>query len=491
MVYIGAVEITRKYFEQGWPYVAVYMLLLLEHGYLFGSNDQMDFMPYARHLQDPSLYASDFYINCISQQFNERWLLGHLMALIPHGVWPGFFLSVHFGCTVLLMAGMKKWAAHFVSSSAAQWTAILITLIVLYHRNLGGNELYYNMLTASNLAKAFAIWALWYAFKGKTGPSSVLIALCTYFHPIVGAQVFTLSMILSPPGQNIRLAFISLALILPYLLSLFIHLDESISASLFSDIMFVRNAHHFFPASFGLINYILLAPFFLFGTYRFWIIDKRMAMMLTVIMVGCLFYSLGILMMPKYVIMTQWFKTTIWLKFFCVVATINWIKGLPNGSIMSYSIKPHFILFGLIILFCVTKVIKNYWTDSPLYQLPWSQRSEDEKTAQNAKILSNQNEVFLVPPDFTAFKYYAERSTYVDWKALPHNGVCLGDWWQRISKVYGISLDDRGGLNSIYLKANDHLFRLTSEDKAEFKSRGITFIVFKSGQSGPYSIEKL
>lgn len=34
MVYIGAVEITRKYFEQGWPYVAVYMLLLLEHGYL-------------------------------------------------------------------------------------------------------------------------------------------------------------------------------------------------------------------------------------------------------------------------------------------------------------------------------------------------------------------------------------------------------------------------------------------------------------------------
>lgn len=123
---------------------------------------------------------------------------------------------------------------------------------------------------------------------------------------------------------------------------------------------------------------------------------------------------------------------------------------------MSYSIKPHFILFGLIILFCVTKVIKNYWTDSPVYQLPWSQRSEDEKTAQNAKILSNQNEVFLVPPDFTAFKYYAERSTYVDWKALPHNGVCLGDWWQRISKVYGISLDDRGGLNSIYLKANDH-----------------------------------
>ena len=99
--------------------------------------------------------------------------------------------------------------------------------------------------------------------------------------------------------------------------------------------------------------------------------------------------------------------------------------------------------------------------------------------------------MFLVPPDFTAFKNYAERSTYVDWKALPHNGVCLGDWWQRISKVYGISLDDRGGLNSIYLKANDHLFRLTSEDKAEFKSRGITFIVFKSGQSGHYSIEKL
>lgn len=110
-----------------------------------------------------------------------------------------------------------------------------------------------------------------------------------------------------------------------------------------------------------------------------------MAMMLTVIMVGCLFYSLGILMMPKYVIMTQWFKTTIWLKFFCVVATINWIKGLPNGSIMSYSIKPHFILFGLIILFCVTKVIKNYWTDSPLYQLPWSQRSEDEKLHKTPK----------------------------------------------------------------------------------------------------------
>ena len=63
--------VTGKYL----PYLALYFILLVAHGYQYGSGDQSDFMPYAMHLRNPDLYRGDFYISCLMDHFNERWLI--------------------------------------------------------------------------------------------------------------------------------------------------------------------------------------------------------------------------------------------------------------------------------------------------------------------------------------------------------------------------------------------------------------------------------
>lgn len=474
------------------PYAAFYAMLILVHGYAFGSNDQMDFMPYARHIQDASLYPNDFYINCIGSRFNERWFLANSIALIPAVWWPIFFLVLHAVSTILLVRGLIQWARLYFQSVWLQWLCVFIPLILLYNRNLGGNELYYNMVCASLLAKSIAIWALYHAYKSNLTKTILLTVLATYLHPIVGAQVFILAFILITMPQKTRYTIYVALLIIPYLYVLFNDLDHTISGREFVHIMYLRNAHHFFPGSFGMINYMILLPFGILGTKGLYTPDRRIFYICIAIIVGCLVYSIGMELFPKLTIISQWFKTTIWLKFFCTIGLIHLLTNFQGIKIDQYHIyRLKYVVLTLITLLVSYKTYRNFARIDSEYQLPFSQPGYDIQAAFKAKIISTGNDIFLVPPDFTSFKYYSERSTYADWKAIPHNGNCLLEWRKRIYLSYGLTTTDRTSLNHIYARGNDYLSGLMPDQKTILRSQGVTYIVFRPKGKKEYSIEKL
>jgi hypothetical protein len=96
--------------------------------------------------------------------------------------------------------------------------------------------------------------------------------------------------------------------------------------------------------------------------------------------------------------------------------------------------------------------------------------------AKSIKETSIHGDVYLVSPAFTEFKFYSGQSTYVDWKAIPHNGVCLEEWYRRIKIAYGLDPESVDKIESINEKANHHLLHLSELEKKQLKSEGVTKI---------------
>lgn len=59
------------------------------------------------------------------------------------------------------------------------------------------------------------------------------------------------------------------------------------------------------------------------------------------------------------------------------------------------------------------------------------------------KTKTEPNTIFLVPPDFTSFKFLSERSSYIDFKAILQDPNYLFPWYDRIQNFYQINYNNR------------------------------------------------
>jgi len=469
--------------------ILCYGVLLFAHGYVYGYEDQVDFMPYALHLQEKLWFTGDFYIRCIQGQVNERWFIAHALARVPEPVWPVMFLVVHFLAGTVLIQGLLKFCNYVSLALWAQWAVIVSCLILLYHRNLGGNELYYNMVTPSLLAKSAGIWALWFAIKQAKWRAIGCTVLATYIHPVAGVQVFLLCAILIGNQGRILFIFTSLCFILPYLLPLYFQLGKGPEDISLVGIMQLRNPHHFMPSHFGWFNILLLTPLYLISTALAFTLDRRLFYLMVFILVGCLIYMLLLTIKPELSYKTQWFKTTIWLKFFSVLILTKWLTQQHQTILINLSLRLRqifvFIFFASVLVMAVRQ------SRFAPYSFPGSTASDDQLTARKAGSISQPGDVFLVPADFTAFKFFSRRPTWVDWKAIPHQSMCLSVWAEKIKLAYGLETGYQGNLNTVYSQSNRFLRTLSPDAKKNLKALGVVYILFRPENSQGYKIEKL
>jgi hypothetical protein len=94
--------------------LAAYILILFRHGYVFGSGDQSEMLPYAKYLADNTLYLKDFYIQSIAPFVpNERFVFSKLLSFdISHLAEWSF--GLHALATVALLLGLRNLAEKWV-----------------------------------------------------------------------------------------------------------------------------------------------------------------------------------------------------------------------------------------------------------------------------------------------------------------------------------------------------------------------------------------
>ena len=168
----------------------VYLLLLLRLGYQFGGGDQVEVLPLALYLEDPSLYPHDIYLQSAAQVWpNERWLLVQWVRLVPPDYYYGWCLLWHGLFSLLLLVGAQRVAGLFIRDERLAWLAVILNFVVFYYFAPGGNELYAPALVGSLAAKAIAIWAVYWFFRGHLLRAIALLIPATWFQPLVGLHL--------------------------------------------------------------------------------------------------------------------------------------------------------------------------------------------------------------------------------------------------------------------------------------------------------------
>ncbi len=473
--------------------LSTYLLILAFKGFNYASNDVVDVMSYARYLQDSSLFNSDFYVSHIAGTIpNERYIFSGLLSFLGESLkWMPFFL--HFIATLLFLTGLFRIFSLFLKSSPLIWISILVLLIPLYKFNLGGNELFYNMFIASYVAKVFGVWAVYYFLKNNKFNSFILIIFSTLLHPTVGAQLFIIfiataivNYLSGDIDKQKRKTFIGIIVYIViagiYLVVLLKEVNNpGVTDKEYFEIFEFRNAHHFFPQYFPLKSYYIEMILYVMGIY-FMIIYRleNLLKLSLVIILGIIVYLTGAFLFKLPLILsTQWFKSTIWLELFSLIAVMKYFeKEFPFFKTKEFD-KGIFISFGFgsVLIWILVLSGFSYFKQKPYRLVSGMNLSPEEDIGMKAKNISDKNSVFIYPMEFTGFKFYSERSAYIDFKSVVHRRDALGEWYNRIKEIYGVDIRTRKTGKNLFEVAKDNYKRIDKEKLRKFKEQGIDYMV--------------
>ncbi len=460
--------------------ISIYILLIVRGGYEYGRNDSMQ-LSYSVFLHDNTLYPNDLYIQEISKTIpNERYFFSSLLSFF--GNLKYITLIGHFIMSLLLFFAVDKITSLYIKKiEGFKWLVQIFLFIILYDINMGGNELYYNNFFVSLISKTIGLWAVYYILKNKYLLAFVLISLSTFFHPIVGVQLFIIFSVIILVDilvkQNYKSVKQFVFPVLFYLLTAGVWLvwlkfnfaDKQLNNNEeFFNIFFkFRNSHHYMPSYFPLKSYLILIPLNIFGLIYFYKKEIKLFIFYITVIIISLIFTIGVEVFHSVEIASfQWFKSTIWLKLFSIIAVFAFVEKYFLFLTKRIFVNIYKGLFFALSAICLSLILFN------TEMLPFNVCFDFGKQLQNdkavaisldAKKLTNKDALFVQPLRFTELKFYAQRSSFVDYKTPVHRKAALNKWYNRVELLYNLDYKAYNKTYNIDSIANKYYISLNEE----------------------------
>lgn len=474
--------------------IFVWSLLILRFGYRFGTGDQVELLPYTLFLHDTTLYPHDFFIQGLNASVpNERTLMATLLLPFINHL-EIFCFIFQLLSTVMLVLGLERLARRFIANKYLAWLSILITLIPLNDFALGNVELYSECFQAGGLAVVIIVWGINIFLDRKYLLSAGLMSMATFIQLVDGLDVMMvlcailfISVIRKEVSWKIFLGFISVYAFTAgvYLLTIFIQKNAAKGISdeeLFKILFEFRHPHHFIFSAFPKLK---TAVFFFLVILSVYFFSKRSATLFQFVFIGLagvLAYVIAVEGLQNIFIGNfQFYKITQWMKFLGVVAAIGLFEQILKT-------KPLFLnqfRFEKSALFITSLlcwlVILNFNEYLP-YKVPFQifgLKEKDDVISICGKIkdVTPKESVFIQPFDNTELKYYAQRSSYVEFKANVRNKTFVQQWHERVKEVFGVdaSMEVKGF--ALQKTADNNYYHLSAQKISQLKAKGVTHLL--------------
>lgn len=473
-------------------------LLVLRFGYRFGTGDQVELLPYTLFLQNPQLYPHDFFIQGLHAAVpNERTVMAHLLLpFVSHLELFCFIFQML--TTLVLVMGLEKLALRFINNTYLAWLSVLIALIPLNDFGLGNVELYSECLQAGGVAVAIAVWAVNFFIDRKFLATSLLMAVATFIQVLDGLDVMlvlcAVALLQLIRRQIAVKDFVQLTI--PYLLTAGVWLlvilqakSGSGSGSAYNSpdeffrILFeFRHPHHFIFATFSKAK---VAVYFLLTALALVFFYQRSESLFQFILLAtiglCLYIIATDIFHLVFIANFQFYKVTQWVKFFGVMAGVGYISiYLPGARLFRINVIVERMLLVAGAVFCF--VIIFYFNNHLPYRVPYqiaSLKQEDDmlQICQSIKQVTPTDAVFVQPFENTELKFYAQRSSYVEFKANVRHKAYVAEWYRRIKEVFGVKYEDKVKGFELQQQANTHFYELNAEQLMRLKQEGVTHML--------------
>ncbi len=465
-------------------------LLLLRHGYTFGTGDHSEILPYIENLNNPVLYSNDFYVtHIISIVPNVRWFFAEC-ALFFVGNLSSWFFVFHAFSTIFLLMGTMKVCHKLSVSIPFSFLGIMGYLLLFYGKIPGGNEWYLNNFQAESMAFVLGIWSIYWALENKQWLGFGALVLATLFHPLAGIQFALLiaASLLFTKQLNWKALLVFLSLGGTYFILIFLNHQSNLDTNLllpnFFDLLFVfRQPHHSLPSSFSLIGSIITLILFIVTLVAVSKKSKVMFYYFGFIGIGCIVYVFGTLLFKSVLIaQTQWFKTvaivTVIGGAMAIDGIFSFMPQLKRKLLGISKLEPILGLAAAIIVALLLSFPQANLLQKPFLFGNAQNKSEliliSEAIAQKIP----PDAIFIQPFDADAFHYYSKHPSYVSFKAVVHHKTFMYEWYKRIQQVYGVSLAQQGGFSLTEL-ANANYEKLLKEGNINWD---VNYALVKKGK---------
>ncbi len=475
--------------------VFAWSLLLLRFGYRFGTGDQVELLPYTLFLSNHSLYPHDFFIQGLHATVpNERTVMANLLLPFVNQLEVTMFL-LHLFTTVTLVLGMERLTRRFIKNRYVGWLVVLVTLIPLNDYTLGNVDLYSDCFQASYLSVALVVWGLVHYLNRKYIQASVLLSVATFIQLLDGLDVMivlTATLFWACLAKEVKWKYFALfagiyaATAGVYLISIFMGkaalVDSACEPHVFDILFLFRHPHHFIFASFSKAK-IFAFLFFTATAVLFFALRSRQLFRFTLIgLAGVLIYAFGVDGLHNIFIGNfQFYKLTQWFKFFGVIGLAGFaIEIWEKYSHVIHRTKYELILLptGIVVAWVVILQFNTVLPYTVPFQLFGLKQHDDMiDICRRVQQQTPADAVFVQPFENTELKYYAQRSSYVEFKANVRNRAFVCQWADRIKLVYGVGPGQ--GLNGFALQqaADDYYYSLSSQQLAALKANGVTHLL--------------
>ncbi len=465
-------------------------------GYQFGHNDQVDTLPYILFLQDKTLFQNDLFMqSLVAHEPNERSAFVYFMLPFANCL-ESATLVFHVLFLFLLIAALLRIARLYISNRLLAAIVVLITLNFGYMITLGGVDLHYNTFQGGNIAIAICAWAIFFFLTKRYKRTAILLAAASPFQILVGLDTFLLlsavlffDLIIQPSIKTaavkrfFRFTAIYICTAGVYFFMVILkkqQADCDLSNKEFFDLIFdFRNAHHFLIAHFPVKKSLLFAVLCTVGLVAAYRINKILFKILMI----------GISLVFAYAIVTeithwitvasfQFYILTAWLKFFALVAVFAMVaRALPKISVQQ--ITTLFLLSVVVLITATGFTTNQFYRKNISYE--WSENYKTNNAEIDicikAKSVSDKNALFVHPFEFSALKYFGQRSAYSEFKAGLHQKCGAKEWHDRLQEVYGINFRMKEKGFALKEIANDHFLKLSADEWQTLKLKGVTHAI--------------
>jgi hypothetical protein len=475
--------------------VFAWSLLILRFGYRYGTGDQVELLPYTLFLHNPTLYPYDFFIQGLHASVpNERTVMANLLLpFVSHLEITCFVLQ--FLSTIVLILGLEKLARRFVTNKYLAWLAILVALIPLNDYALGNVELYSECFQASALAVAIVVWAINLFLDKRYFFSSALISLATFIQLLEGLDVMLvfcavllIHVIRKETSWKAFFTFISVYAFTAGIYLIFIFVQKSgassfCKAELFKILFEFRHPHHFIFAAFPKLKMLVFFFVTLVSIVFFASRSRQVVQFLLIGLAGIILYAFAVDGLHNIFISNfQFYKISQWMKFFGVLACFGFLEELLNArfnALMNVKWEAVMLTLGSIVCWLVFVQFHDRLPYSvPLQLFGMKEQDDMISICEKIKETTPADAVFIQPFENTELKFYAQRSSYVEFKANVRNQKYVCDWAERLHEVYSIS----PGMNikgfALLDEADNYFFNgLNWEDMNKLKSKGVGYLL--------------
>lgn len=473
--------------------VFAWSLLILRFGYRYGTADQVELLPYTLFLHNPLLYTSDFFIQGLHASVpNERTFAAYLLLPFVNYLELSCFI-LQFLSTTILVLGLVKLACFFIRNQFIASLAVLLALIPFNNFSLGAVGLYSECFQASALSVAIVAWALYFFLNKKYLVVSIAMSCATFVQLLDGLDVMmvlcTILLFEAVAGRvswQTLMKFTGIYTFSAGVYLLLVFLQKNVEADITSQQLFqilfeFRHPHHYIFSSFSKFRMMVFFLLVLFSLPYFYLKSRVVFRFICLGLAGVVFYALAVdVFKSVFIANFQFYQITPWLKFFAVVAGLGFSCAVINFSapVIQKSVQ----WLSLVSLSVITWVVILFFHHWLPYQVPYqifSMKSSDDMISicQQIKESTPPHAVFIQPFENTELKFYAQRSSFVDFKANVRNKLFVKKWANRLQLVYGISSDSFAKGFALQSTADSFFYSLSSRQIATLKSKGVTHVL--------------